>query len=289
MKHNDRYSFEAIVTHWDIEVFEQPDSTWRQRITDRIEAFDRAYSRFRADSLVTRIAKKAGTYELPDDAAPLLYLYQDLYEVTSGKMTPLIGQTMSEAGYDASYSLKSTSLHQPPKWEDVLRYEAPNLITSQPVLLDFGAAGKGYLVDIIGDLLKGLHCDKYCINAGGDILYHTTDNQRLQIGLEHPDDPSLAIGVVDLHNRALCGSAGNRRAWGEYHHIIDPFSLASPRHIAAAWTIADSTMLADSLATALFFVPAKELQKTYTFEYAIVYADQHLEHSRDFPGNFFTS
>lgn len=285
--------FEAIGTHWNIQVFDTASngevSELKRRVLKRIDEYDKNYSRFRGDSLVTRMSHKAGRYTLPDDAKPLMDLYKQLYDISSGAVTPLIGQTLVEAGYDANYSLKPGELHAPPKWEEVLDYKFPHLTFKRPALLDFGAAGKGYLVDIIGELLDGQGVKSYLINAGGDILFHAMTTDRADIGLEHPVDATMAIGVAHIRNQSLCGSSGNRRAWGKYHHIISPQSLNSPRHIAAAWVVADTGLLADGLTTALFFVGPDVLKQHFDFEYAIIRSDMSLNHSTNFPADFFVS
>ena len=286
-----RLHFEAIGTHWSIEVFgeQQIGEQLKLAIHQRIEVFDKHYSRFRADSLVTEMSRHSGEYKLPADAKPMFDLYRQLYDLSGGAVTPLIGQTLSDAGYDASYSLDPKKLQSPPDWGEVLEYSYPKLKLQRPVLLDLGALGKGYLVDIVASLLEKAGYHIYCVDAGGDMLYRGSNNQPIQVGLEHPDDPTQVIGVVELHNQALCGSAGNRRAWANYHHIIDPKKLTSPQHIKALWVTADSTMLADGLATALFFVSPEVLARRYTFEYAIIFADASLQHSNSFPAQFFTS
>jgi FAD:protein FMN transferase len=298
--------FEAIGTVWNIEIFQMlsADGTARlkAKVMRRVETFDKNYSRFRKDSLVTKMARHAGRYELPADARPLLGLYQSLYEHTAGAVTPLIGSTLSAAGYDAEYSLKPGKVSAPDSWDEALEYNFPTLTLKKPSLLDFGAAGKGYLVDIISGLLADEGLERFCVNAGGDIVYRTSDGQKLEIALEHPSDPTRAIGIARIHNQSLCGSAGNRRVWGTqdsgkvggtdagtYHHIINPHTLASPRHIQALWVTAETGLLADGLTTALFFTDAVSLQKHYTFEYAIVWADDSLEYSAHFPATFFTN
>ncbi len=280
--------FEAIGTRWIIEL-SAPDTMHadlQAAVIARIEQFDRNYSRFRSDSLVTTMSKKAGRYRLQGDGKAMLDLYQELYELTDGLVTPLIGQTLSDAGYDANYSLQSKPLSKPPKWDEVLAYSFPELTLKKQVLLDFGACGKGYLVDIIGELLASRGVNTFLINAGGDIVHRGTE--PIEIGLEHPENPDEAIGIFNLDNKALCGSAGNRRIWGAYHHIINPQTLASPTDIRALWVSAETTLLADGLSTALFFVHPKVLQKRYNFTYAILAADYSLSHSPDFPARFFT-
>ncbi|HEX8183029.1 MAG TPA: FAD:protein FMN transferase [Candidatus Saccharimonadales bacterium] len=286
-----RYRFEAIGTTWTIDIFDAiaADSAEQlmQAVHERIERFDSTYSRFREDSMVTSMAAEAGTYVLPDDARPLMDMYQKLYEMTDGLVTPLIASTLAEAGYDAAYSLRPGRIIAPPTWEDVLVYDFPNLTLQQPALLDFGAAGKGYLADIVGSILEEQGISGYCIDAGGDMVYRTQNTEKLDVALEHPSDPTMAIGVAKIYNQSICGSSGNRRAWDKYHHIIDPASLESPRHIAALWTVANTGLMADGISTALFFVSPDVLARHFEFEYAIVRSDLSLDVSSGFPATFF--
>lgn len=285
--------FEAIGTQWRItlqaELTKSKLTETRKRIMDRIEQFDSNYSRFRASSLITRMSQRSGVYDLPPDAKPLFDLYKELYDLTDGLMTPLIGQLLSDAGYDAEYSLKAKeSLPQTPSWDEALEYNFPTLTIKHPVLLDLGAAGKGYLVDILADLFTKAGMSDFCIDAGGDILQHQKGTNAVRVGLEHPDYPEQVIGVAMIANQSICGSAGNRRAWKSFHHIMNPNSKSSTDHIRAVWVITDSTLLADGLSTALFFVDPSVLRKRYTFEYAIIRSDYSLDHSTNFPAEFFT-
>ena len=283
-------TFEAIGTHWQIDVREViTGADWERLsalIQERIEQFDKNYSRFRTDSLVTQLAQRAGTYELPTDGYQLLSFYEQLYSATSGKVTPLIGQVMSDAGYDAAYSLQSGPLQSPEQWHDVLRYTKTTITLQKPVLLDFGAAGKGYLVDIVGGLLEEAGVHNFTVNAGGDIMHRSTTSELLSVGLENPQDTSEVVGIAQLGNQSLCASAGRKRAWGNFHHIIDPSSLKSPSKIMSVWVQAEDTMTADGLATALFFVEPPAL-KQFEFSYALLHDDMTMSWSKDFPVQLF--
>ena len=278
------WQFEAIGTHWWIGIYQPIQPTLlallKRQVHARIEAYDKAYSRFRDDSIVSEMSRRAGTYRLPDDAMPLLELYRKLYDATRGAVTPLIGNVLHDAGYDAHYSLQPGELTTPPAWDDVLTVQGATVTTSKPVILDIGAAGKGYLVDIIAALLQEHGVEAYCIDAGGDMVVRGT--APLRIGLEHPDDTSQAIGVVTLDDMALCGSAGNRRAWAGLHHIMNPFTLQPVHDVKAVWVMAVSTAFADGLTTALFFVPPSQL-RGFDFEYLIVDGDNNQVHSAGFP------
>jgi FAD:protein FMN transferase len=280
--------FEAIGTHWKIELsymVRERLAELKKAIMARIEEFDKSYSRFRADSLVSQIAQKPGIYVFPDDAKPMMELYKTLNMLSNGLVTPLIGDVLVAAGYDAEYSLQTSALKKPKAWDLVIEYDHPNLTMREPATLDFGAAGKGYLADIVGELMKQHGLNDFCINAGGDVVCRGVEDNR--IALEHPEHPSLAIGVATINDASLCGSAGNRRVWGEFHHVIDPVSLESPKHIKGLWVMASSGLVADGLATALYFVPPENLAKHFDFEYAIINEDMSLNYSKNFPGEFF--
>jgi thiamine biosynthesis lipoprotein len=216
-------------------------------------------------------------------------MYRKLYDLTNGAFTPLIGQVLVDAGYDASYSLKPGMLHAPKAWDEVMTWHAPVLTTREPVQLDFGAAGKGYIVDLVGELIERDGVFDYCVDAGGDIRYRTSVGAPLRVGLENPADTKQAIGIATLGNASLCGSAGNRRAWAEFHHTINPHTLSSPKHLQAVWVIAETTLLADALTTALQFLSAADLRAVFTFEYLLLREDYSAEHSSGFPSELFTS
>ena len=64
------WDFEAIGAPWRIETPDAVDASQRAAVLERIERFDRDWSRFREDSLVSRIAREPGRHRLPADAGP---------------------------------------------------------------------------------------------------------------------------------------------------------------------------------------------------------------------------
>ena len=284
LKHS--YRFEAFGTQWVIETNNEIEPSLIITIRNQIEAFDTVYSRFRSDSLVSAIAQKAGTYTFPPSATKLFNFYKSLYDITKGKVTPLIGEMVSRAGYDAHYSLKAQPQKPLPTWDDAISWDGLMLTASQPVLLDVGAVGKGYMVDILATILDKHSIANYVIDASGDLRHK--GNSENMVGLEHPFEPGKVIGAVEVVNRSLCASASNRRAWAEgMHHIFDPDKMSPTNDIVATWVIADKTMVADGLATALFFVDVMQLNEAYDFEYVRMFANGSVEYSPYFKGKLF--
>lgn len=286
-----KFEFEAIGTHWKIDISKELSSEEEvlllRKIKGRIAEFDFAYSRFRDDSIVMQMAKKAGDYKLPPDADLMLELYRKMYDITGGEVTPLIGQVLVDAGYDDKYSFVTKELKKPPSWDEAMEWKKPILTIKKPAILDFGAGGKGYLIDIIGELLEENRVNSYCIDAGGDMRYRSSKLESLKVGLEHPSDTTLVIGVVEINNQSICGSAGNRRRWGNFHHVISPEKLKSPEEILSVWAVAETTLLADLLTTALFFVSPEVLEKHFEFEYLVLRPDFTIEKSENFNAELF--
>jgi thiamine biosynthesis lipoprotein len=98
-----------------------------------------------------------------------------------------------------------------------------------------------------------------------------------------------AVGVAELRDAALCGSAINRRAWGEgLHHIVDAVTgRPVVDGVIATWVVADSALVADGLATAMFFVEPARLREAFTFEWVRLSSDGRLEASAGFRGELF--
>lgn len=235
---------------------------------------------------MTRIAREAGRHRLADDAAPLLEYYADLYAATAGRISPLVGERLSALGYGADYRLESAdTLPRVPTWAEAMAWDGVHLDTVSSTLLDVGAAGKGYLVDIVSRLLAELGRPTHIVDASGDL---TTHGVPMRIALENPANPSRAIGVAELTEGALCASATNRRAWGDrLHHVLDAVTGAPVRSVIATWAVAASALVADGAATALFFDVDPEFLSRHEVEFVRLFGDGRVERSAGFDGEVF--
>lgn len=282
------WQFEAIGTAWQIDTREPLAPDVRADVLGRIKRFDKAWSRFRDDSIVADIARGAGEWELPEEAEHLLGFYGELHELTGGAVNPLIGRTLSDLGYDADYSLSpSASPAEVPPW-DSIDWSPPVLTTIEPVLIDVGAAGKGLLVDLVSGIIDE-HTHQFTVDASGDMYHGGT--APIRVALEHPGDATRAIGVVELDPEdALCASATNRRAWGEgLHHVLDGRTGRPTDDVVATWVVVpQSCMWADGLATAHFLAEPEVLMTRFEHEYVRMHADGRVRWSSDFPGEVFT-
>jgi thiamine biosynthesis lipoprotein len=292
-------NFEAIGAPWQIETPAALPPTLVNAIHMRIEEYDATWSRFRDGSLVSQVSESAGVWRFPADAADLFEFYRTLYEATAGTVTPLVGRRLEQLGYDRTYSLmptvpgeQKTANSGIPAWDDVMQWDATSLTltTSEPIVIDIGAAGKGYLVDIVAGMLGEAGLDDYVVDGSGDIAHRGPTPVR--VALEHPTDPTLAIGIFELRDGALCASAPGRRTWGNgLHHILDGLTGEPTSSVAATWAAAPTALVADGMATALFFVSGETLAGETGIpglQYVRMFPTGRVEHSPDFRGELFT-
>lgn len=281
------WSFEAIGTAWQVDSASAIVAQDRAAVAACIDDYDRTWSRFREDSVISRVARDGGTWTLGPEAAPLLDLYGVLHDLTDGAVNPLVGRALSDLGYDAGYSLlEGAAVAAVPRWDTVV-WDAPVLVVEEPALLDVGAAGKGHLVDLVAALLARRGHDDLVVDASGDLL--AVGGASVRVALEHPLDVTRAVGVVELApGRALCASAVNRRAWGDgLHHVLDARTGRPTADVLATWVVADSCLLADGLATALFFADPHHITERFDVSWTRMHADGRIEWSADLPGEVF--
>ena len=198
-----------------------------------------------------------------------------------------MGGALETLGYDRAYSLRQSGpARAVPPWDEAFGWDGSRLTVLKPVTVDVGAAGKGYLVDLVAGVLRAHGVDECVVDASGDMAHR--GGGSLRVALEHPRDATKAVGVVELRNSALCASATNRRSWGHgLHHIIDVATGLPTSRVIATWVVADTALLADGLATALFFAGEAELDG-FDFQFARMFSDGRVEHSARFDGELFT-
>lgn len=211
----------------------------RDRLVAALDRLDRAASRFRADSEVSRLAA-AGGRPTPVSAllADLLRTALTAARDTGGLVDPTLGRALVDCGYDAD--LADLPAMRPgavvrvrprARWQDV-RLDGAIATVPAGVLLDLGATAKARAADLAAERLAGeLDCG-VLVALGGDIAVRGAappDGWRVRITdaptpLDAPPDGPAQTVAITEGGLATSSTASRRWAYGagEMHHLLDP-------------------------------------------------------------------
>ncbi len=304
------FKFESMGTELEIQIFDDVSKILEEKVKSEIFDFtvfyDESFSRFKENSLITKISKSTGIFEVPKDLIDILNIYKIFFNITDGAMSPLIGNTLSDLGYDANYTLmKKENISKTPNFLEVVKifgensYHKKNTINtievSEKVLIDIGAIGKGFWVDQVKNILEKNKITHFLINGSGDIYYSSPNNSKVKINLENSLGNIFA--TTEIVNEAICGSGTLKRNWSikkadNLHHIINARTSLPTENLESVWVKVKSekfpTTYADGLATAIFFVEPSKLQEIVkkdleiNFEYYIIYTNKKILFSKNF-------
>ncbi|HXR26256.1 MAG TPA: FAD:protein FMN transferase [Candidatus Baltobacteraceae bacterium] len=204
-----------------------------------LELVDATYSRFRADSELTRLNAAAGR---PWSATPLLAeaisTALRAAVMTDGAVDPTVGRAMRAIGYDTDYGdLADRDVPLVVRLEAIPGWKAVSLDTlrgrvrlPRGVELDLGSVGKALAADrAAAAARRALEAGGVLVGLGGDIAIAgegPADGWPVLIA----EDSRAASGgpgeVVRLTSGAIATSSTTVRRWTQAgnarHHLIDP-------------------------------------------------------------------
>ncbi|HXA41401.1 MAG TPA: FAD:protein FMN transferase [Candidatus Solibacter sp.] len=244
-----------------------------------IDAVDRAGSRFRDDSDLSRLNRAGGAAV---EVAPILIDAVEaslaMARLTNGLYDPSVGRALVAAGYDQPFDtmprVRSDGARRPApagRWPEVrIDREAGTIRLPRGVSLDLGGSAKGWSVDAALDLCwvelgAAAPSVGICISAGGDMAVAGPPPEggwpvRLAETLDARPMPEDSW--MTLRSGAVATSGALRRRWTmgdrEAHHIIDP-RTGEPGH--SCWRLvtvmASQCLVADTAATAAWLLGAE--------------------------------
>jgi thiamine biosynthesis lipoprotein len=202
-----------------------------------LAALDRAVSRFREDSEVSRLARLA-------ENTDTWYLGSELFidhleaachaaRISEGLVDFTVGSALIASGYDAdldavrarpTYAVPSRPLAVP-GWQQVHRAGHRWVGVPRGAVLDFGASAKAHAADAIADSLARALAGGFLVNLGGDIATSgTAPDGGWRVGIEDAD--GSVPQVVVITDQGIATSSTQLRWWqthaGPAHHIVDP-------------------------------------------------------------------
>mgnify|MGYP001544725160 FL=1 len=250
-----------------------------------VSAFEQKYSRFRPDSLVSRINAAAGVAPVAIDAEmeQLLALCDRLHFMTQGVLDPTSLPLLRLWDYKApAPKLPSDDAIAAARrlvgWKKVQRTPGHVFLPERGMALDFGGFGKEWAVDIVAAIARDHGIAAALIDFGHDLRAVGIPPGRpaWHVGLENPLQPGTHHGSLALiQNQGVASSGDYLRRFVidgvRYGHIVDPRTGRPVSNGCLQVTvIAPSCLQAGVLSTAAFVLGT-------TAGLALIQAQPHAE------------
>jgi thiamine biosynthesis lipoprotein len=232
-----RHRFRAMGSPCTLHVYAERDAV--DAAVAEVARLERKYSRYRPDSLASRINASAGDPEglLVDEETALLLDYADtchresegLFDITSGVLR------------HGAARLGSVG------WQR-LHWQPPRLVLPEPGMeLDFGGYVKEYAADRVAGLLRRLGVRSGLVDLGGDVAVvgPHPDGSPWRVGVRHPRRPGAALAWVDLERGAIASSGDYERPG----HILDPRTGRPVAGLASVSVLAEQCLVAGTTST----------------------------------------
>jgi thiamine biosynthesis lipoprotein ApbE len=213
-------------------------------VRDVLEDVDEAYSRFRADSELTRLNANAGrTIRISPLLATAIDAALRAARLTDGAVDPTIGRAIRVAGYDDDFSRIAAEDSQVrgremklrawrvPGWQGIrLDRRLRTVWLPHGVELDLGSTGKALAADLAATAaLAAVGGGGVLVSLGGDIAIAgepPPGGWRILVAEDSRVRPDGDGDVICVPSGGVATSSTTVRRWSRgglvLHHIIDP-------------------------------------------------------------------
>ena len=221
------------------------------------EAWEQTFSRFRADSELSRLNERAGQWvRVSTSLWEVTHLALVAARWTDGLFSPTILNALEAAGYDRTFD-EITAAAQPVvaqpdgQWRSIQRQSLKRSIYLPPqARLDLSGIVKGWAADRAAKKL-GVS-GPALIDAGGDIAVSgpRTDGAPWSIGILNPFQADQPFETLKIAQGGVATSGRDYRRWlraGKWqHHLIDPHTgLPAQTDVLSVTVMAPTTFEAE--------------------------------------------
>jgi thiamine biosynthesis lipoprotein len=268
-----RWPFGAMASRCEI-VLAAPDERAAHAIARDAEAevarIETAYSRYRPDSIVSRINAAAGgdAVECDDETCGLLdyadHLHRasgGLFDITSGVLRrawDFRHPRLPEAGRLAALLplVDWTAVRREGRWTSLRR---------AGMEIDFGGFGKEYAAERAAAVMVRAGVRHGYVNLGGDMRFlgPQPDGRPWRIGIQDPRARDGVVAGIDVSQGALATSGDYERFFDldgrRYCHVLNPRTGMPVSHWRSVSVLAPLAVLAGSVSTIAMLKEAEGL------------------------------
>ena len=245
-------------------VLEADDQSTARHLADvaiaEVQRIEVAYSRYRPDSVVSRINAAAGRdfVECDDETLRLLDFAGQLYEESGGLFDITSGVLRRAWDFKAARVPAADELSAclaNVGWQGIERRGRAVRLARAGMELDFGGFGKEYAADRAAEALLALGLRHGYVNLAGDLRVFgpRPDGTPWSVGIRHPRDDDGILASIALRMGALATSGDYERFFERdgrrYCHILDPRSGHSVTYWRSVSVLAPQAIVAGAVST----------------------------------------
>jgi thiamine biosynthesis lipoprotein len=269
--HTLRFDFRAMASPCSLLIDGTDEPTMRQAASAAIEEVRRIehkYSRYRDDSILSRINLAAGARwtEVDDETDNLLDFAHRLWLLSDGLFDVTSGVLRHAWDFKAERLPEAAALRQLLSrvgWQHVAR-EGKQIRLEKPGMeLDFGGFGKEYAADRAAAVLHSHHVRHALVNLGGDLHALSgrgvpgSKEQPWHIDIQHPRPleatPNQPLASLALVRGGLATSGDYERFFTQqgqrYCHVLNPKTGWPVNQVQSISVLAANTTAAGALST----------------------------------------
>ena len=258
-----RFTFRAMAAVNEIQIDGADDRLAAAAAASAIEEvlrIEAKYSRYRDDSVVSRISAAAGgeAVAVDEETAGLLAFADTCFRQSDGAFDATAG--ILRRAWDFKVNRLPSHAELAPLlgkigWQRVEISRGTVRLPEKGMELDFGGFGKEYAVDRAALRLREAGAANALVNLAGDVavLGPHRDGSPWNIGIRHPRNESTAIATLPVTSGAIATSGDYERfieVDGVRHcHILDPRTGRSARGFQSVTVHASTCVVAGSATT----------------------------------------
>ncbi|MDB6133940.1 MAG: FAD:protein transferase [Verrucomicrobiales bacterium] len=265
-----RLEFRALGTDCQIKFREPRERRALQFAADALDwlgKFEAKFSRFRPESMVSRINAAAGHDWVETDAETeqMLDIADDLFRLTEGILDPTVLPLLRVWDWKTVHEkLPETAVVEQARalcgWGKIQRRSGWVFLPKEGMGLDFGGFGKELAVDAVARIARNAGIKDALIDLGRDVFAMGGNGTHpfWHVGIEDGNEPGKCWGGLAVSGRAVCASGDHARGFTHkgitYGHILDPRTGWPVRNGMRAVTVVAPTCLEAGIHSTAVFV-----------------------------------
>ncbi len=254
---------------------------YQNEIENVFHEVNQSISAYLPTSDISRINRGEKEVVIDDYFKTVYDFSREVYEKTDGFFDPSVGALVNAWGFGPEKPINNLTEQQVDSimlftgFDKVSITSEGKVIKQHPSMtFDFNSLGKGYAIDLIGEMFDKNGIKNYIIEVGGEILSKGKNTKKVKkwtVAIDSPiqdSDERQYIELITLENKAMATSGNYRKfrvdpeTGDHYVHILNAKTgYPMKNNVLSVSVIAENCMKADAYATAFMVMPYEKTKK----------------------------